>query len=89
MIAEVRPSLSAVKKLEPNIAYPINRNETANILKPAIVIFIRSVSYHTKSFASGTDKSSPEITIQMAKAPIIITLLFSNPLSSEWFFAPK
>lgn len=35
--AEVRPSLSAVKKDEPKIAKPANKNEKEKILKPLTV----------------------------------------------------
>lgn len=89
MSADVRPSLSAVKNDEPNIAKPANMNVNEYIKNPRKVKFISSVSYPTNTYESGYAHSSEITNIATANTDIITMLFLSNPLSSARFPAPK
>ena len=86
--ADVKPSFSAVKKEEPKIAWPENKNENEKIEKACMVRLNKLLSYPTNIKAKGLAKISALINITMANDSINKRLIFNRPLSSLWLFAP-
>ena len=88
IIAEVKPSLSAVKKPEEKMLSPIKPNAIEKIRNAETVNFINSLSYPTNTDARGDASNSAKMTIPIPASPIIDRLFRRSPFSSELFFAP-
>ena len=89
IIAEVKPSFSAVKKPDEKIAKPINKKLNAKILNPDTVNSKSSGEWPTKILDSGTARSSATKIIVNPVARIRAILFVKRECSSFLFCAPK
>ena len=88
IIADTGPLLSAVKKEEPKIAKPVNKNAKEQYKNAVFVISNRAGLYPTKAMDMGTAKPREIPTMATEDSTTITMLFFKRPLSSCEFSAP-